>query len=74
MDNVIRQEEAVMNTTDPAKAPIGQAGVTPEDPSIHVGGDAINPIAESSIGMHTMIQIVNLSNIDFLMISIEMIC
>ena len=50
MENVIPTEPAVMNTTDPAKAPIGQAGVTPEDPSIHVGGDAINPIAESSIG------------------------
>ena len=50
MENVIPNEEAVMNTTDPAKAPIGQAGVTPEDPSISVGGDAINPNAETSIG------------------------
>ena len=50
MENVIKEEAAIMNTTDPAKAPIGQAGITPEDASIHVGGDAINPIAESSIG------------------------
>ena len=50
MENVIPNEEAVMNTTDPAKAPIGQAGITPEDPSISVGGDAIHPNAETSIG------------------------
>ena len=50
MENVIPNEEAVMNTTDPAKAPIGQAGVTPEDPIISVGGDAIHPNAETSIG------------------------
>ena len=50
MENVIPNEEAIMNTTDPAKAPIGQAGVMPEDPSISVGGDAINPNAETSIG------------------------
>ena len=50
METVIPQEEAIMNTTDPAKAPIGQAGVTPEDPIISVGGDAIHPNAETSIG------------------------
>ena len=50
MENVIKEEAAIMNTTDPAKAPIGQAGVTPEDPSIPTGGDAVHPSAESSIG------------------------
>ena len=50
MENVIPEEPAIMNTTDPAKAPIGQAGVTPEDPSIPTGGDAIHPNAETSIG------------------------
>ena len=50
MENVIPEEPAVMNTTDPAKAPIGQAGITPEDPSVSVGGDAIHPNAETSIG------------------------
>ena len=50
MENVIPNEEAIMNTTDPAKAPIGQAGVMPEDPSVSVGGDAIHPNAETSIG------------------------
>ena len=50
MENVIPNEEAVMNTTDPAKAPIGQAGIMPEDPSVSVGGDAIHPNAETSIG------------------------
>ena len=50
MENVIPNEEAVMNTTDPAKAPIGQAGITPEEANIPTGGDAINPAAETSIG------------------------
>ena len=50
MENVIPNEEAIMNTTDPAKAPIGQAGVMPEEPTIPTGGDAVNPNAETSIG------------------------
>ena len=50
MENVIPNEEAIMNTTDPAKAPIGQAGVMPEEPTIPTGGDAVNPTAETSIG------------------------
>ena len=50
MENVIPNEEAVMNTTDPAKAPIGQAGIMPEEASIQTGGDAVNPSAETSIG------------------------
>ena len=50
MENVIKEEAAIMNTTDPAKAPIGQAGITPEEANIPTGGDAINPAAETSIG------------------------
>ena len=50
MENVIPNEEAVMNTTDPAKAPIGQAGVMPEEATIPTGGDAVHPSAETSIG------------------------
>jgi len=50
MENVIPNEEAIMNTTDPAKAPIGQAGVMPEELNIPTGGDALNPNAETSIG------------------------
>lgn len=50
MENVINTEAAVMETTDPAKAPIGQAGTTPEQPSLSVTGDMVNPAAETSIG------------------------
>tara|TARA_R100000353_G_scaffold58535_1_gene46206 strand:- start:2887 stop:3780 length:894 start_codon:yes stop_codon:yes gene_type:complete len=50
MENVIPTEEAVMETTDPAKAPIGQAGITPENPKLSVTGDMINPTAETSTG------------------------
>ena len=50
MENVIPIEPAVMNTTDPAKAPLGQAGIMPEELSIPVGGDVVNPSAETSIG------------------------
>jgi hypothetical protein len=50
MENVIPNEEAIMNTTDPAKAPIGQAGIMPEESAIPTGGDATNPTAETSIG------------------------
>ena len=50
MENVIKTEAAVMETTDPAKAPIGQAGVTPEQPGLSVSGDMANPTAETSIG------------------------
>lgn len=50
MENVIPTEDAVMNTTDPAKAPIGQAGIMPKEPTIPAGGDAVNPSAESVIG------------------------
>jgi len=50
MENVINTEAAVMETTDPAKAPIGQAGVTPEQPGLSVSGDMANPTAETSIG------------------------
>tara|TARA_Y100000768_G_scaffold68675_2_gene48177 strand:+ start:858 stop:1751 length:894 start_codon:yes stop_codon:yes gene_type:complete len=50
MENVINTEAAVMETTDPAKAPIGQAGVMPEEPKLSVTGDMVNPTAETSIG------------------------
>ena len=50
MENVINTEAAVMETTDPAKAPIGQAGVMPEEPKLSVSGDMVNPTAETSIG------------------------
>jgi len=50
MENVIPNEEAIMHTTDPAKAPLGQAGVMPEESTIPTGGDAVNPNAETSIG------------------------
>ena len=50
MENVIPNEEAVMETTDPARAPIGQAGVTPQDPTLSVSGDMVSPTAETSIG------------------------
>ena len=50
MENVIPTEAAVMETTDPAKAPIGQAGITPEQPTLSVSGDMVNPSAETSIG------------------------
>jgi len=50
MENVIPTEAAVMETTDPAKAPIGQAGVTPEQPTLSVSGDMVNPQSETSIG------------------------
>ena len=39
-----------METTDPARAPIGQAGVTPQDPTLSVSGDMVSPTAETSIG------------------------
>lgn len=50
MENVIPQEAAVMETTDPAKAPLGQAGVVPEQPTLSVSGDMVTPQAETSIG------------------------
>jgi len=50
MENVIPTEAAVMETTDPAKAPIGQAGVNPEQPTLSVSGDMVNPQPETSIG------------------------
>ena len=50
MENLIPNEEAIMNTTDPAKAPIGQAGIMPEEPTTPTGGDPVNPTAETSIG------------------------
>ena len=54
MENVIPQEEAIMNTTDPAKAPIGQAGIMPEEATIPTGGDAVQPSAESVIGVRSV--------------------
>lgn len=54
MENVIPQEEAIMNTTDPAKAPIGQAGIMPEEATIPAGGDAVQPSAESVIGVRSV--------------------
>ena len=48
MENLIPEEQAVMNTTDPAKAPIGQAGVQPGEPGIPSGGDSVQPFAEAS--------------------------
>ena len=50
MENVINTEAAVMETTDPAKAPIGQAGTIPEQPTLSVSGDMVNPTAETSVG------------------------
>lgn len=50
MENVINTEAAVMETTDPAKAPLGQAGTIPEQPSLSVTGDMVNPTAETSVG------------------------
>ena len=54
MENVIPQEDAIMNTTDPAKAPIGQAGIMPEEATIPTGGDAVQPSAESVIGVRSV--------------------
>ena len=54
MENVIPKEEAIMNTTDPAKAPIGQAGIMPEEATIPTGGDAVQPSAESVIGVRSV--------------------
>ena len=54
MENVIPQEEAIMNTTDPAKAPIGQAGIMPEEATIPTGGYAVQPSAESVIGVRSV--------------------
>jgi len=54
MENVIPQEDAIMNTTDPAKAPIGQAGIMPEEATIPTGGDAVHPSAESVIGVRSV--------------------
>ena len=50
MENVIPKEDAILNTTDAAKAPIGQAGVTPQDAGIPAGGDPVSPYSETSIG------------------------
>jgi len=54
MENVIPQEDAIMNATDPARAPIGQAGIMPEEATIPTGGDAVYPSAESVIGVRSV--------------------
>mgnify|MGYP003149051871 CR=1 FL=1 len=51
MENVIPTEPAVMETTDPAKAPLGNAGIIPnEDPHLSTEGDMVRPSNESAVG------------------------
>ena len=50
MENVIPTEPAVMEVTDPAKAPIGNAGIMPENPNLSTEGDMIKPSNESAVG------------------------
>lgn len=51
MENTIPTEPAVMETTDPAKAPIGQAGTTPSEVNVFsTEGDMISPSNETATG------------------------
>ena len=50
MENVIPTEPAVMEVTDPAKAPIGNAGIMPENPNLSTEGDMIKTSNESAVG------------------------